>query len=510
MAVADPVTPSGDESDRLPRVFGGVTAVCVIVGSVIGSGIFLVPSEIARELPYTGAIIAAWILGGVFSLAGALTLAEPAAMLPRAGGPYVYLREAYGSFPAFLFGWTEFLVIRTGSMAALAAAFAKYFAQLVPPPPWVRIEIWQAGVAIAAIATLGFVNVRGAKLGGGVQAAGTAIKLSALGAMIVLPFLLGRAKLANLEPIRPEVGDSFPWAGFFAAMVAVLWAYDGWVNLTPLAEEVKDPGKNVPRALILGCVILIVVYVSMAIAYHLALSLPELAGDPAAAPESRPPAAAVYCSTLLGRFGATAAALVVMTSTFIALNGNALTGPRAYFAMSRDGVFFAALGAIHSRRKTPAAAIIAQCAWACALTLAATALLVAPAPPRSGARTPMFIEIWRTAHDKPLYDIMFTYVIFGATLFYALAAASVFVLRLRRPELRRPYRVWGYPLTPAFYLAGAGILLANMLQKSRAESFTGLAIIACGIPAFWYFSSKKRARANDLAAGARTGDAAPR
>ena len=352
-------------------------------------------------------------------------------MLPRAGGPYVYLKEAYGPLPAFLFGWTELLVIRTGSMAALAAAFSRYFSQLVGPPAGMRIEVWQGSVAMLAIAALAIVNIRGTKLGGGVQLVGTIVKVAALAAMIALPFVLGVADPQKLQPIWPKSFSPLLLDGFLAAMVSVLWAYDGWVSLTPLAEEVKEPSKNLPRALILGSILLIVIYVGMTLAYHLTLPLDRIAGDASLPAEQRLPVAADFCRTLLGPKGAIAIACVVMASTFISLNGNALAGPRAYFAMARDGLFFRRLGVIHPKFQTPAASIVVQCGWAILLTLLTTILIVAPAP-NSGL--PGFaLEAWRTAHEKPLYDIMYTYVIFGATVFYALDVAAVFVLRAKIP-----------------------------------------------------------------------------
>src|SRR4051812_24767737 len=224
--MTDQAATSGETT--LPRVLGPIEALCVVVGSVIGSGIFIVPAEVARELPAMGPIILVWIVGGLFSAAGALTLAELGAMIPRAGGPYVYLREAYGDLPAFLFGWTEFLIVRAGSMATLAAAFARYFSQLVPAPQGLRGEVWQAVAAVAAIAAVTTVNVLGTALGGKLQVAGTAIKVGGVLTLIVLPFLVGGADVARLSPTWPPAFSGSLLAGMMAAMVGVLWAYDGW------------------------------------------------------------------------------------------------------------------------------------------------------------------------------------------------------------------------------------------------------------------------------------------
>src|SRR4051794_28585733 len=254
---------SAVEERTLPRVLGPIEAFCVVVGCVIGSGIFIVPAEVARDVPAMGPIVLVWIVGGMFSAAGALTLAELGAMLPQAGGPYVYLRVAYGALPAFLFGWTEFLIIRAGSMATLAAAFARYFVLNVPAPGGLRAEVWQAAAAVGAIAVVTTVNILGTAWGGRLQVAGTALKVGGVLALIALPFVLGGGDLSRMSPVWPR-GFGVAWLpGMMAAMVGVLWAYDGWINLTPLAEEVRDPGKNVPRAMILGMAVLIALYLAV-------------------------------------------------------------------------------------------------------------------------------------------------------------------------------------------------------------------------------------------------------
>jgi APA family basic amino acid/polyamine antiporter len=478
-----------DHGHKLPRVLGPTAALSVIVGSVIGSGIFIVPARVAREIPAVGPIILAWIVGGLFSLAGALTLAELAAMLPHAGGPYVYLRKAYGPLMAYLFGWTEFLVIRAGSVATLAAAFALYASQLVPAPGGVRPEVWQMILAVAAMAGVAIVNIIGTRVGGGVQVVGTVLKIGALGTMIVLPFLLGRAHVANLSPLWPRsVGGPF-FAGFMAAMVGILWAYDGWVNTSALAEEIRDPGRNIPRAMGLGMAILIAIYLSMTVVYHLVLPRAEIA---AAATEKGSPrvVAAVFCQSLVGDSGLIAISLVVMFSTLISLNGNALSGPRAYFAMARDGLFPRALCTIHRRFQTPANAILAQAVWSIALTIAGTALIVLP-PPGTGSGLPApILRGWRVLHETPLYDVMYTYVIFGGTVIYMMTITSVFVLRRTLPDWPRPYRTWGYPVTPILYLAASTLLLYSMLNQNPFESIAGLGIILLGIPAYFVMRGK--------------------
>ena len=280
-----------------------------------------------------------------------------------------------------------------------------------------------------------------------------------------------------------------------AAMISVLWAYDGWVNAASLAEEIRDPGRNIPRALIGGMLALIGLYLGMTLIYHMVLPLAEVS---AAATNKGSPriVAADFCEHLLGPWGQTMIALVVMASTSISLNGNALSGPRAYFAMARDGLFPAGICRVHPRFGTPANAIIVQTAWAVVLMVSGTALILAE-PPTSGYPGPI-LAAWAKLHTTPLYDVLYTYVIFGATIFYTLAIVSVFVLRAKRPDLPRPYRTWGYPATPIVYTVASLILLGSMLHDEPFESLAGLGIIAAGVPACWFFSRNPAPRPSDL------------
>jgi amino acid transporter len=477
------------ETVTLPRVLGPVQAFCVVVGSVIGSGIFLVPASVANKVPFLSGIILVWVIGGLFSAAGALTLAELGAMLPRAGGLYVFLRAAYGALPAFLFGWVEFLIVRSGSMATLAAAFARYFGQLAKPPAAISLEIWQAGAAVLAIAAVTTVNVLGTRRGGALQVVGTVLKVGGVIILMLLPFVLGAGALANLTPVWPTAVKGSLFAGFMTAMVGVLWAYDGWSNVTPLAEEIRDPGRNVPRSLVWGMVVLIAAYVGMTLAYHYVLPMKEVASASRKAEDFERAVAAVYCDQLLGSWGILAISSLVMCSTFISLNANALTGPRAYFAMARDGLFPRGLCRVHPRFQTPSNAILAQGIWAILLTIAATILIIVPPTGGSPPLPSWALAAWRKLNETPLYDLLFTYVIFGAHVFYMLSIASVFVLRARQPDLPRPYRTLGYPLTPLLFVAAEFLLLGNMLWdvESRVPSLVGLGIILAGLPAYWLF-----------------------
>ncbi|MFO0892244.1 MAG: amino acid permease [Isosphaeraceae bacterium] len=495
------MTPSRPQDRRaitLARVLGPVEAFCVVVGCVIGSGIFLVPASVAHDVPYLGGIILVWIVGGLFSAAGALTLAELGAMMPHAGGPYVYLRAAYGVVPSFLFGWAEFTVVRTGSMATLAAAFARYFQQIFPPVLGIPPAIWQAGAAVTAIALVTFVNILGTRRGGMLQVIGTVLKVGGILAMIGLPFLVGRGTTANLSPWGPSPAAGSLWVGIMAAMVSVLWAYDGWLNVAPLAEEVRDPGRNIPRSLILGMAALIALYLGMTLAYHYVLPMSQVAEANREEGATEKAIAAVYCRELLGSYGVLAISALVMCSTFISLNGNALTGPRAYFAMARDGLLPRGLCRVHPRFHTPSNAVLAQGLWSIVLTMLGTALIMVP-PPDPGATgasswSGPLLTAWTTLNRTPLYDLLLTYVIFGATIFYMLTIASVFILRARQPDLERPYRTWGYPWTPLLYVVSAILLLGNMLidPKSRVQSVAGLGLILLGLPAWAYFRDGER------------------
>ena len=382
MIETDP-SPSEDPGEaKLPRTIGATTALCVVVGSVIGSGIFLVPAGVAKAVPNIAGIVALWIVGGLFSLAGALTLAELAAMLPRAGGPYVYLREAYGRLPAFLFGWTEFLIIRAGSVATLAAAFAIYAAQpqLFPAPKGMDSRLWQMILACAAMTAVAVINVIGTKASGTVQVVGTVLKLGALAAMMVLPFVLGKAHASNLSPVWPARVDREPLHRVHGG------DRRGPLGLRRLGQR-REPRRGDPRPRPQRP--------AGAGAGHadpdrrLPRDDARLPPRPAdghdrgglpgrRAPATRSPrSSATPCWATGGRWPSRWSS---SARRLISLNGNALSGPRAYFAMARDGLFPRILCKVHPRFQTPANAIIAQAVWSIALTVAATAFLLVEPP----------------------------------------------------------------------------------------------------------------------------------
>lgn len=447
----------------LPRVLNWFDATTVVVGSIIGSGVFLKASVVAQQLGSTGPMLAVWIGVGVLTLCGSLAFGELAAMLPHAGGPFVYLREAYGRLPAFLWGWTEFWIIRTGSIGALACATTIYLDELVPMSPG-----WQEAITTLLVVGLAAVNIVGTRWGAGAQNLTTVIKLGFLAILIFAPWWYGKANTENLQPIWPSAVDSGFWKSIGVAMIAVMWPYDGWINLTPVAEEIARPQRNLPLALGLGMTIVIVVYVGANLGYHLVL--------PMSAVQASERVAADACQAIFGDWGRMLAAAGVMCSTFGAVNANMLVGPRIYFAMSRDGLMPAAICRVHPRFRTPANAIALQGVWTVALLFIAHRLPLPNIPLEQ-----------RGGH---VFDTLTNMVIFGGSVFYALAVAAVFVLRRRHPEWERPYRTWGYPVTPILYLLMFAAALTSLFISNWAHSLIGTLLIAAGIPVYYWWTRK--------------------
>jgi APA family basic amino acid/polyamine antiporter len=463
---AGDTVPSGP-IESLPRVLGLFDAVTVVVGSIIGSGIFLSKvGNVAHELHAFGPIICVWIGVGVVTFCGSLALAELAAMHPRAGGPYIYLREAYGTLPAFLWGWTEFWVIRTGSIGALACATVIYLDKFLSRPT--PLEFWvQACLAIGIVVGLSAINYFSTRWGATVQNVTVVLKVAFLAAIICLPLLMGKTDSANLVPVWPSAGSPSLWKGLGAALLAVMWPYDGWINIAPVAEEIRDPQRNVPRGLAMGMLIVILVYVGANISYHLTLSMDHLAGvvDPATGDflKGHKPADAVASdvfAALFGSWGGRIAALGVMCSIFGAVNSNMLTGPRIYFAMARDGLLPASIHKVHSRFKTPGNAILIQAAW-----------------------TTILLIVFYCNSDDPrgVFDGLTDSVIFAGMIFYGLSVAAVYVLRRTQADLPRPYRTWGYPFTPALLLIVYLCVAANELAVHPKQTQAVAGLIGAGV-----------------------------
>ena len=491
---------SAPAHQTLPRVLGLFDATCVVVGSIIGSGIFLKVSSVDSALAPYGflAIMGIWLFVGLVTLCGALALAELGAMFPQAGGPYLYLREAYGRLPAFLWGWTEFWVVRTGSVGALACATVLYFHQLIELPPW-----GQTVLAIGIVVGLSLINLFSTRWGASVQGAATVAKVSFLAGLIVLPFLMRRIDPANLQPLL-SWNDGNPsliafWKAIGIAMVAVLWPYDGWINLGPVAEDIREPQRNVPLGLGIGLGIVILVYLGANVSYHLTLTMSHLSA-------SSTVAADVF-QVLFGPLGAQIAALGVMCSTFGATNSNMITGPRIYLAVARDGLVPSWLHRIHPVYQTPANAIVAQAVWTVLLIVLFSVWKPSePQPAPSAADkgetaaiassdlTEQVASTQEAAHAanqtipephsvqmKRAFDNLTDSVICAGLLFYGLTVSSVYVLRRTRPELARPYKTWGYPLTPALLLLAYAGAFTSLLIDQPWQTLSVLMLIASGV-----------------------------
>ena len=467
---------AGATGGGLIRALGLWDSTLLVIGLVIGSAVFLVTggsSGVARLLPSPGLLILGWVAGGVLSFAGALVYAELGAALPRAGGQYVFLREAYGDLTGFLYGWTLFAVIHTGTLAALAVGYARYFGLFVPAlgtghvlasvPLFGHALPISAGQlnAVAVIVVLSIVNYFGVKEGSLFQGIVTLVKLASFAGFMILGVAIGKGSWSHLAApsgATPGAGAAGFGAGaFILSMVAMLWAYEGWNNITFTAGEIKDPERNIPLSLIFGMSAITLIYVGMNLVYLYAMPIGDMFAS-----ETIGEAAA---GRLFGPTGSTLMSLCVLVSVFGCISATVISGPRVFYAMAKDGLFFRQIAAVHPRYRTPTKAILWQCLWSSALCLSGT------------------------------YDQLYTFVIFAAVLFYALAGASVIVLRRRHPEWPRPYRTWGYPVTPILYVTICVIVLGNTLVNQPKESGWGLAILACGLPAYLYWSRRKGAAA---------------
>jgi len=451
---------------ELKRVLGIWSAAAIVVGTVIGSGIFLVPSSMIQNVGTPLMVFAVWVFGGLLTLFGALSYAELAAAMPEAGGEYVYLREAYGPLWGFLYGWTQMWVAKSGSIATLATGFFIYLANFRPEleKVWmvVPLPLGEAGrpleirygqlLAMAVIAALALINYFGVRAGGNVQVSVTVVKVLLLAAIVVIGLGTAHGTSANYHTSTPAPGGI---AGFFAALVAALWAYDGWNNVAMVASEVRKPQRNLPLALILGSLAVLAIYLLTNLAYFRVLPADSVAGTDRVAGE--------MMRRILGPGGAAAVSVAAMISIFAALNGSILSGSRVPFAMARDGLFFRRVGFVHPQHRTPSVSILALSAWAALLVL-------------SGR-----------------YDQLYTYVIFASVILYGMATASVIVLRFKRPDLPRPYRTLGYPIIPAIFVIAISCLVVSTLLKSPRESLMGLVLISVGLPFYFYWKRRQPA-----------------
>lgn len=451
-------------SPTLERRLGVFSATSLIVGSMIGSGIFIAPSIMAAYVAAPGIWLGLWLVGGALTLLGALSYAELCAMMPQAGGQYVFLREAFGSRVSFLYGWTLFMVIQTGFNAAVAIAFAKFLGGIGVHVGENDVLFSTGGftlsraqvVAVAVIALLTWVNARGVREGALVQNVFTVLKVGAIALLVAVALASGRGSFSHFAPVfSTQLGKRGLPLGLLAAigvaMSKALFAYDAWNTVTFAAEEVRNPQRNLPRALVLGTVVTTLGYVAACIAYLYVLPIDRMSG----VEENR--VAAEVAWVLLGHAGVILVSLAILVSTFGCVNGLILGGSRVFFAMARDGLFFRAACRVDARRHTPSGALLLQGVWSSVLAL-------------SGS-----------------YDRLLTYVTFASLAFNALTVVGLFVLRHTREDAPRPYRTWGYPVTPTLYLLGAVFFLVYIFIGDPLDSLAGMALVALGLPAHALF-----------------------
>jgi APA family basic amino acid/polyamine antiporter len=486
-----------DRSTGFIRELSFVDSTMIVAGSMIGSGIFIVSADIARLVGSPGWLLLTWVITGLLTVAAALSYGELAAMMPKAGGQYVYLREAYSPLWGFLYGWTLFLVIQTGTIAAVAVAFARFLGLLVP---WVSPERWliapidlsdsyavslstQQLVGIVLIVLLTWINTRGIHLGKLIQNTFTTTKTAALALLILLGLLIGRNGEAiaanfgafwttqNPVPITPGFsglptltaasGALGLLVALCVAQVGSLFSSDAWNNITFTAGEIKNPRRDLPRALLAGTALVIGLYVLANVAYLVTLPLAAIQG----APEDRVGTAAL--GVIFGPAGATIMAVAIIISTFGCNNGLILAGARVYYAMAKDGLFFKNTGRLN-RAHVPAFGLVLQGIWASVLVLPRTRAVGADGVVQYGN----------------LYGDLLDYVVFAVLLFYILTIAGLFVLRRKRPDAERPYRAVGYPLVPALYILGAAVIVVVLLLYRTSTTWPGLLIVLTGIPAY--------------------------
>jgi APA family basic amino acid/polyamine antiporter len=476
-------------SPGLIRVLGPWMATAVVVGTVIGSGVFKKARNVADLVPEFGLAMGAWVLVGLLALFGALAIAEVAVLFPRAGGNYIFLKEAYGRMAGFLWGWVEFWIIRAASIAALATMFTESFHDVLKQGMQTSLDVlafWPRQLLTSlVIGVLAYVNARGTKLGGILQLIVTIVKVSSLLFIATLPFIVWAVtnepqhppKLDNLRPTWPADWSLVKWSAFGSAMVGVLWAYHGWMNIGMMAGEVKSPQRNIPLALILGVFTLIALYCSANIAYYLTIPRDEIAGV-----SGSTTVATEFCFRLLGPVGVLIASSIIMMSVFGALNGNLLAGPRLLYAMGQDGLAPAKLQELHPRWATPAFATLVLAVWSCLLVLCVGAMTQYRVPVVPLGFTDLDLNL---PAGKSPFDAMTDFAIFGATTFETLAVASIFVFRWKLPATERPYRCFGYPVLPAIYVLVMSAVVANMfISEQKSEAMIGLGFIGFG--ALWY------------------------
>jgi APA family basic amino acid/polyamine antiporter len=432
---------------ELPRRLGLTDAIAIVTGTIIGAGIFLVPNLVARNLPSPPLILAVWIFTGVLSFFGALAYAELGAMIPATGGQYVYLRETYGELPAFLCGWTYFFVVLSASLGWLGITFANYLGYFIPLSPLAAKAV---GVALIGVVT--YINYRGVTAGAVTQKFFTVMKLAGLTILIVSAFL------APPHAPSPPASGGISMQLFGFAMISCLLSYDGWVAVSFVAGEVRNPKRNLTLAVAIGLGIATLVYVLANAAYLRVLSVSEIAASDRVG--------ALAAERAMGPVGGALVALTILLSITGCANGWAMTAPRIYFAQARDGIFFRRFGTIHPRFQTPAFSIVVFGAWSALMALTGT------------------------------YETLASYAMFAAWFFYGLTAIGVLLLRRREPDRPRPYRMPGYPVTLLLFVAVAAGFVANTFIVTPGPAIVGSLLIATGVPVYFFW--KRPAAANRL------------
>lgn len=467
----------GEKSGGFLRVLGLFDSTMIVAGSMIGSGIFIGPSLMAGYMPVPQVLLLLWVVGGILTAFGAVAYGELAAMMPRAGGQYVYLRQAFGKLTGFLYGWTLFFVVQTGFIAAVAIAFAKYLGVLLPyfsetntllsipvGSQYFNINTAQlAGVAVIALLTA--LNCFGVALGAWVQNIFTVSKVAAIAGLVLAVFLFGDGNFSNyskpfsmgsFQPLRADALTLGFFAALAVAMSKALFAYDAWNSVTFAAGEIKNPWKTLPRALVLGTVIVTAVYCLANLCYLYITPIDEMAN----VPENR--IAAFVANRVFGNLGEILITVAILISAFGCDNGLILAGPRVYYAMARDGLFLNSAGTLNEKYRTPVVSLIYQGLWASVLTLSGT------------------------------YNALLTYTTFASLLFNALTVGAVFYFRKKSPEMERPYRCWGYPVVPLIYLAVSIFFVIFIVAGDPISSGTGLLLVLLGLPMYFYWNRKNQ------------------
>jgi len=482
---------------ELLREIGLIAAVAFAIGSVIGSGIFKKPGLMASQLESPLLLLAVWVVAGVMTLFGTLSLAEISGMFPQAGGQYIFFNKSYGEFAGYLYGWAVFIVIQTGSIASIAYVFSDSLGYFFTFPrlgpaweafalhiPWVGDItpfkfIGLKGCTILLILFLTAINYLGVRFGSAIQIIFTGLKIAVILAIVVLAFTIGHGSLANFtqSAVTFSGGGAPVFLAFIIAMSGAFWAYDGWINLTYLAGEIKNPQKNMPRAMITAAVVFISVYLLINLAYFYIIPVHEM-GSKYLAAESTGQSYLVatdVASSFLGTWGGSLIAIAIMISTFGTVNGTLMMSARVYYAMAREKLFFRKLQHVHPRFRTPGPSLVLQAVWTSILILSGT------------------------------FDQLTDMLIFVSWIFYAAAALSVIVLRRKMPDHERPYKVWGYPLLPVLFILFAMIYVAFTLYSDIANftsgraplinSLLGLLLVAAGIPGYVFWKRRKNREA---------------